>query len=237
MKRRTFLTGVGMSGVIGLSGCLSDPLHHQAEPARFEQSAIDSSDYTLEIANKISVQDIVSDLSGKSFNERFTAESYLMVYRQPDLPQALSILSTPSMKVAGNELNPIVKANTKTIIKMTLGQVRRSGSDLTIDTIEEKSERTIDTSLGEETLEVFNVETSSSDWGKVYFDIFVVKHEEDESVLFTNAIVLRELEGLPTEYNGYEEQKEQALNILTQVNYPFDWAEVRPDQAETETDS
>lgn len=236
MKRRTFLTGLATTGTIALSGCLSDPLHHEAEPARFKQSAIDNSSYTLETANKIAVQEIVDQLSGKDFSDDFTAESYLVAYRQQELPQSLAVLSTPSMGIAGTELNPIAKADTKTILELMVGQIRRKDSGLKVEEIKKKNERTIETSLGEKTLEVFDVEMSSNDWGKVYFDFFAVKHKEDSSVLFTTAIILREMEGLPTEYDGYEAQKEQALNILPQVDYPFDWAEVRPDQA-TEDES
>jgi hypothetical protein len=232
MDRRTFLAGIGTTGMIALSGCVSDPLHHEAEPARFKESIIQSSPYRLEKANKISVQDIVSNLSGKDFHDRFTAESYIMAYQQPDLPQALAIISTPSMGVGGAELNPIAKADSKTIIKLAVGQIRRQDSDLSIKKVEEKEEREIETTLGTKTLEVFDVEMSSSDWGSVFFDVFVVKHNEDSSVLFTTSIVLREIEGLPTDYTGYEAQKRIALDILPQVEFPFDWDEVRPDQGE-----
>lgn len=234
MNRRTFLTGLATTGVVALSGCVSDPLHHEAEPARFQESAIQSSPYELENANKISVQDIVSNLSGEDFSDRFTAESYIMAYRQQDLPQSMAILSTPSMGVGGTELNPIAKADTKTIIELFVGQVRQQDSNLSIEEIEMKEERPIETSLGEKTLEVFDVEMSSNDFGTIHFDIFVVKHNEDSSVLFTTAIILREIESFPSEYNGYEAQKEQALEILPQVEFPFDWSDVRPDQAEVE---
>lgn len=235
MDRRTFLAGLGTTGVIALSGCVSDPLHHKAEPARFEESAIQSSAYELEKANKISVQEIVSNLSGEDFSDKFTAESYIMAYQQQDLPQSMAILSTPSMGVGGTELNPIAKADTKTIIELFVGQVRRKDSNLSIEEIEKTEERPIETSLGEKTLEVFDVEMSSNDFGKVYFDIFVVKHNEDSSVLFTTAIILREIESFPSEYTGYEAQKKQALKILPQIDFPFNWEEVRPDQAEEDS--
>lgn len=233
MNRRKFLGLTAGATTMALAGC-SQVLTQEAEPARFESVAVQESSYSLGKAQRVSSEDILTRVDS-DLNKNVSAEGYVVSYYDEELPQSITAISTPSLSTFGRELNPIATSDTKDVLKLFSGRIRQSGSSLNIESIEEKETRDIETTKGEQTLEVFDVEMSSDDWDEVYFDFLVIKYIFDKSVVLTAAVILRDIASLPIDYaNAYEAEKEEALRVLTQLEYPFDWSEVDPTNEQEE---
>lgn len=222
LNRRDFLGASAAISTIALAGC-SKILQQEAKPARFKPTAINETKYSLKEANKVSSKSILKKIN-PNLNKNISIDAYIISYYHNALPQSITAISTPSFSRFGKELNPIATVDTKKTLKLFAGRIRQDESNLQIKSITKKDKKSIQTTEGEQILEIFDVKMNSLDWGEIYFDFLVVKYTFDTSVVLSAAVVLREIPGLPIDYSiAYEKERATAKKLLSKIDYPVSW--------------
>jgi|GEM_PF-1454809 len=109
-RRRAFLTTVGVVGTVSLAGCslLEDTFEKSASPAGVGNDALDRTGFAHQETEEISFSETVSAL-GQSRELRLTNWRVTYAKAVPEVGEDAArfrLFSTPSVTVAGTELNP-----------------------------------------------------------------------------------------------------------------------------------
>lgn len=144
-RRRDVLGVLGTVGAVSLAGCslLQSTFEQSASPAGIEPDALESTGFEHRGSEELAFEETV-DALGQSRDLRLT--NWLVTHGKsvgdvgPDAAQ-LQLFSTPSVTVAGNEINPFADLDDEEL----LGEVGGGSSG----DFEEGSSRTVET-LGEE---------------------------------------------------------------------------------------
>lgn len=193
MKRRGLLAALAASTTVAVAGCTDQgqSFDLDADPARVPESAY---------ADGFSGRDPESFTVDQKFNAsgvnvEVSATTWIAQYTNEEVGSALFVASTPNESVAGQSVNPLVRAEGADLIRRLLNQVDQQGiggdgTEIQTDDIEEVGEET-QTVLGEETtvsvLETTvsadvsdaNGQSGSVDDIPVLVYIATVQHDED----------------------------------------------------------
>lgn len=193
MKRRGLLAALAASTSVAVAGCAGQDGSYEfdADPARVPESAY---------ADAYSGQDPESYTIDREFNvtgvnAEVSATTWVARYVNSETQSALFVASTPNASVAGQSVNPLVRADNVELIGRILDQVNQQGvgggsADVKTDDIEQRGEETR-TILGEETTVAIyettvsaEVETSEGQSGSVedipvLLYIATVQHNDD----------------------------------------------------------
>ncbi|ELZ60604.1 MULTISPECIES: DUF6517 family protein [Halorubrum] len=152
MKRRGLLAALAASTTVAVAGCAGQDqsLDLSADPARIPKSAY---------ADGFSGQDPKSFSIDRKFNAsgvnvEVSATTWVAQYTNEEVGSALFVASTPNESVAGQSVNPLVRAEGADLIRRLLNQVDQqgiggNGTEIQTDDIEEVGEETR-TVLGED---------------------------------------------------------------------------------------
>jgi hypothetical protein len=205
-RRRDVLGALGIAGAVSLAGCavLQDTFEQSASPAGVGQSALDDTGFEHRNTQEMTFTRTV-DALGQSRDLRLT--NWLVVYGKaaggfgPDAAQ-FRLFSTPSVTVAGNEINPIDNFDDKQL----LGQMNGGGGG----SLSEGATRTVDI-LGEE-VEFTRYETQRQFGGEpVTAYIHVGRFSNDGDLLTavgTHPELLDETENIDTLANAVDHPDE-----------------------------
>lgn len=144
-RRREVLGALGVAGTVSLAGCalVQGSFEQDASPAAVGQDALDATGFEHRDSEEMSFERTVSAL-GQSRDLRLT--NWLVTYGKaaggfgPDAAR-FRLFSTPSVTVAGSELNPIESFDDEEL----LGEVRDGDEP----DLEDDQSRTVET-LGED---------------------------------------------------------------------------------------
>ena len=163
MHRRELLAALAASTSIAVAGCMGGEdgnYEFDAEPARVSASAVANAGYEGEAPEAFTLEQEF-DVAG--VNAQVSATTWVARYQNPDEESALFVASTPDASVAGQSVNPLVRASDAELVRRLLEQVDQQGvggedSDIQADDIEERGSETR-TVLGQE-VEVSILETT-----------------------------------------------------------------------------
>lgn len=224
MSRRSVLAGTVGIGAASIAGCVGDrDLNFDTNPSRFNPVVVAETPYSMANARQINLGELIREMTEISAD--FDAESYFVQYAHDQLPQLVVNFSTPSITAFDRQLNPIATSNTERILNLLFGAINRSqDSGVTLENFEKTNEEDIETSLGIQTLETFEVEAESEQFGTIYYTAYIVKHELEDAVLLTTGLTIRDIEGLEVDFTEEADaQRETVVSILEAPEYPVDW--------------
>ena len=153
MRRRELLAALAASTTVAVAGCTeqSQSFDLDADPARIPESAY---------ADGFSGQEPKETSFDREFNVtgvdvQVSATTWVARYTNEEVGSALFVASTPNESVAGESVNPLVRAEGVDLIRELLNQVDQqgiggNGTEIQTDDIEKVGEET-QTVLGEET--------------------------------------------------------------------------------------
>ena len=195
MHRRELLAALTASTSIAIAGCLGGEdgsYEFDAEPARISPTALDDAGYEGEAPEAFTV-DEEFDVAG--VNAQISATTWVARYQNPIEESALFVASTPDASVAGQSVNPLVRAGDAELIRQLLEQIEQQGvggedAEIEADDIEERGsetrmildqeveisilETTVDADVGAEGAEDGEVEDIP-----VLLYVGTVQHEDD----------------------------------------------------------
>lgn len=164
MKRRGLLAAFAASTSVAVAGCTgeSQSFDLEASPAQVPESAYPDG-YSGQEPQSFSI-DREFDITG--VNVEVSATTWLARYTNEEAGAALFVASTPNETVAGQSVNPLVRADNADLIRQLLNQVDQegiggNGTEIQTDDIETRGEET-QTILGEEDATVSILETTVS---------------------------------------------------------------------------
>jgi len=152
MKRRGLLAALAASTTVAVAGCTgqNQSFDLDADPAQVPESAY---------ADGFSGQEpesftIDQEFNASGVNVEVSATTWIAQYTNEQVGSALFVASTPNESVAGQSVNPLVRAEGADLIRRLLNQVDQQGiggegTEIQTDDIEEVGEET-QTVLGEE---------------------------------------------------------------------------------------
>lgn len=152
-RRRDVLGVLGLAGAASLAGCglLQGSFEQRASPAGVEQGTLDEQGFEHRETEELTFTETV-DAVGQSRDLRLT--NWLVTFGKPaggfgpDAAQ-FHLFSTPSVTVAGNEINPFDDLGAEQV----LGRVAGGGTSL-----DKQGSRTVETLGNEVTVERFRTE-------------------------------------------------------------------------------
>lgn len=221
-RRDVLATSVGV-GVTGLAGCSGTDLSFTTNPSRFYPRVVDQTPYQLENAQKINIGELLRQ--NTEINAEFTAESYFVNYVHNQLPQMVINFATPSIKLVNKQVNPLATQDPKQIVSLLFSVLNRVRNDgFRIQTFEKVSEEQLTTSLGDRTLETYDVTAESDQFDEVVFTADIIIYEVENSVILTTGLTIQDIEGLSIDFaQEATMQRETIKQILKAVEYPVNW--------------
>jgi len=164
MHRRELLAAVAASTSVAVAGCAGGGedgnYEFDADPARVPAGAASAAGYDGEEPEAFTIEQEF-DVAG--VNARVSATTWAAGYENPDNGSALFVASTPDASVAGQSVNPLVRADDTELIRRLLEQADDQGvggddTEVEADDIESRGTETR-TILGSE-VEVSILETT-----------------------------------------------------------------------------
>lgn len=164
MHRRELLAALAVPTSIAVAGCAGGGedgnYEFDAEPARIPTDAASAAGYVGEEPEPFTIEQEF-DVAG--VNARVSATTWAVGYENSDNGSALFVASTPDASVAGQSVNPLVRANDAELIRRLLEQADDLGiggddTEVETDDIESRGTETR-TILGEE-IEISVLETT-----------------------------------------------------------------------------
>lgn len=151
MYRRRLLGALAASGAIAAAGCLGGTYEFDAEPARVPDAALSTAGYAGEEPEPFEVE---RTLEVGGIEREVSATTWVANYENAERASSLVVASTPNATVAGQSVNPLVRADDAELLRRLLerGGGAGSGDDEggNVDDLEEVGTRTL-TVLGTET--------------------------------------------------------------------------------------
>ncbi|GAA0719217.1 hypothetical protein J2744_002119 [Halorubrum trapanicum] len=162
MKRRGLLAALAASTSVAVAGCAgqNQSFDLDAESAQVPESAY-ADGYSGQEPQSFSID---REFNAAGVNVEVSATTWVARYTNETIGSALFVASTPDESVAGQSVNPLVRADGAELIRQLLNQVDQqgiggNGTDIQTDDIEEVGEET-QTILGEEDVTVSKLETT-----------------------------------------------------------------------------
>jgi hypothetical protein len=126
LSRRRILAGI-TTGVIGLGGCAAtqQEFSFAANPARFDETLLSETGYTLQNREEI-VQTRTVTAGGQE--REVTTTNYLTTYRriatvqQTEYELVAAIFSSPSVSIIGQEFNPLGEMDLPDVLRQSQSQ-------------------------------------------------------------------------------------------------------------------
>ena len=220
MKRRGLLAAVAASTSVALAGCAGEDGSYEfdAEPARVPESAY-AEGYSGQEPESFTIE---QEFNAAGVNAEVSATTWIARYTNQTVGSALFVASTPDASVAGQSVNPLVRADDAELIRRLLNQVDQqgiggNGTDIQADDIEERGEETASILGGDETVSILETTVSADVSGAdgqsgsvedvpVLLYIATVQHNED-------VIALVGVHPVPVD------QSEQLLSMMEAVEH------------------
>ena len=220
MKRRGLLAAVAASTSVALAGCAGEDGSYEfdAEPARVPESAY-AEGYSGQDPESFTIE---QEFNAAGVNAEVSATTWIARYTNQTVGSALFVASTPDASVAGQSVNPLVRADDAELIRRLLNQVDQqgiggNGTDIQADDIEERGEETASILGGDETVSILETTVSADVSGAdgqsgsvedvpVLLYIATVQHNED-------VIALVGVHPVPAD------QSEQLLSMMEAVEH------------------
>ena len=147
MHRRELLAALAASASVAVAGCMGGEdgnYEFDAEPARVPPSTVVDAGYEGEEPEAFTLEQEF-DIAGG--NAQISATTWVAGYQNPDEESALFVASTPDASVAGQSVNPLVRAGDAELIRRLLEQVDQQGvggedTEIQADDIEERGSET-----------------------------------------------------------------------------------------------
>lgn len=143
MNRRSVLTTIGSAGFVSLSGCpfIGGPVEATAGEPRVGQSALDQTDYTHERSDQFKLEETV-EVADES--QEVSLTNWIVAYRKEldaleTLPAQFSIVSSPTVSVAGRSVNPFRRIDEKRLLEKLASRLGHDG----LENLEEVDDRNI----------------------------------------------------------------------------------------------
>lgn len=162
MKRRGLLAALAASTSVAVAGCAgqNQSFDLDAEPAQIPESAY-ADGYSGQEPQSFSID---RGFNATGVNVEVSATTWVARYTNETIGSALFVASTPDESVAGQSVNPLVRADGAELIRQLLNKVDQqgvggNGTDIQTDDIEEVGEET-QTILGEEDVTVSKLATT-----------------------------------------------------------------------------
>ncbi|SMO83853.1 DUF6517 family protein [Halorubrum cibi] len=194
MYRRRLLGAVAASGAVAAAGCLGGEdgtYEFDAEPARVPDAALSEAGYEGEGPQSFEIEQTfeVAGIEG-----RVSATSWVASYENPERASSLLVASTPNATVAGQSVNPLVRADGAELLRRLLEQGGSGGVDGgSVGDLEEVGTETRTILESETTVTTFATEIRFEDVGDAPVDtegsvpalihVATVEHGEDVLVL------------------------------------------------------
>lgn len=162
MHRRELIAGVATAAAVAVAGCTGGEdgnYEFDAEPARIPENAASAAGYETEEPEAFTIE---QEFDFAGVDGRVSATTWAAGYENTENGSALFVASTPDATVAGQSVNPLVRANDAELIRRLLEQADEQGvtddADIEADDIETRGTETREI-LGEE-VEISVLETT-----------------------------------------------------------------------------
>lgn len=195
MQRRELLAAVGASASLAVAGCSGvqdGSFEFDAKPASIPSAAASEAGYEGESPQSFTIDE---QLEASGVNVEVSATTWIAGYENPDNGSAVFVASTPDGKVAGQSVNPLVRADEGDLIRRLVEQVNQrdiggGGTEIKAEDIEDVGSETrtilgkeVEVSILETTIDA-EVETGDGQSGQVegvpvYLYVGTVQHDED----------------------------------------------------------
>ena len=199
MHRRELIAAVAASTTVAVAGCVGDEdgnYSFDAEPAHIPAAAAAEAGYDGEEPEAFTLQEEF-DIAG--VNAQVSATTWAAGYENSDNGSALFVASTPDASVAGQSVNPLVRAGDAELIRRLLEQVDNQGmggddAEIDADEIESHGSETrtilgqeVEVSVLETTVDA-GVERGDGDSDEIedvpiYLYVATIQHRDDVVVL------------------------------------------------------
>lgn len=162
MKRRGLLAALAASTSVAVAGCTGEnqSFDLDADPARVPESAY-AEGYSGQDPQSFSIDQA---FNATGVNVEVSATTWVARYTNETIGSALFVVSTPDESVAGQSVNPLVRASGADLIRRLLDQIDQqgiggNGTEIQTDDIEEAGEET-QTILGQDDVTVSKLKTT-----------------------------------------------------------------------------
>ncbi|RKD97735.1 DUF6517 family protein [Halopiger aswanensis] len=125
MQRRTFIAGLGIGGLAGLSGCLGviGMAEHTSTPAGVDPSVREDAGYEAPTLEELVVE---RDVGTDAYSETITVTNHQTQYEKvidmgplgEQRGAVFSVLSTPQVELAGRQFNPVEEMSTTELVDL-----------------------------------------------------------------------------------------------------------------------
>ncbi|SFR39672.1 MULTISPECIES: DUF6517 family protein [Halorubrum] len=146
MKRRGLLAALAASTTVAVAGCAGGDGNYEfdAEPARIPESAYADTEFTGQEPESFTIE---QEFNAAGVNAQVSATTWIARYINSTTQSALFVASTPNASVAGQSVNPLVRAEGADLIRRLLNQVNQQGigggsADIQTDDIQDRGEET-----------------------------------------------------------------------------------------------
>ncbi|WP_281194434.1 DUF6517 family protein [Halorubrum sp. F4] len=129
MYRRRLLGALAASGAIAAAGCLGGDdgsYEFDAEPARVSDAAISEAGYEGEEPESFEIEQTF-EVAG--IEREVSATTWVASYENPERASSLLVASTPNATVAGQSVNPLVRADDAELLRRLLEGGLGGGGD------------------------------------------------------------------------------------------------------------
>ena len=142
MYRRRLLGALAATGAVAVAGCLGGEdgsYEFDAEPASVPAGVLADAGYAGEEPEPFHVEQSV-DLPG--VEARVSVTTWVAGYENPERGAALFVASTPNATVAGQSVNPLVRAEPAELLRRLIDQGEGGPDGDDVDEIEERGTET-----------------------------------------------------------------------------------------------
>lgn len=207
-----------VGATIGLSGCAAtqEKLEYSASPGSFAESAVEEAGYeALEREEIVETRNVEAAGQSKEVTVTNYAQPYqrkLKVGGQQRTQAAASIVTTPSISLVGQEVNPIGKESPAELMDRARGRIESQIDGGEIRDVSKVAERSLTVAEKDATVSVFEAVTEIE--GKditLRVHLTRVKHEGDFVLLAG---------GFPKQ--RADEERPRLETLFTNVNHPLE---------------
>ncbi|MFC5133804.1 MULTISPECIES: DUF6517 family protein [Haloferacaceae] len=120
MYRRRLLGALAASGAVAAAGCLGGDdgsFEFDAEPARVPDAALSEAGYEGEEPESFEIE---QTLEVAGIEREVSATTWVASYENPERASSLLVASTPNPTVAGQSVNPLVRADDAELLRRLL---------------------------------------------------------------------------------------------------------------------
>mgnify|MGYP005851183245 CR=1 FL=1 len=193
MYRRRLLGGLAACGAVGLAGCLGgeDGYRFDAEPARVPAASLSAAGYEGDEPEEIGIDE---EFDVPVIDGRVSLTTWVAGYENASRGASLFVASTPNATVAGQSVNPLVRADDVELLRRLLdrGDDGVDGDD--VDELEERESRTVTILESETTVTTFEAQADldldadapvEADEGSIpaFVHVATVEHRDDVILL------------------------------------------------------